>query len=392
MRGLAALAVLVNHVGVATLAGISAPAWLLWPADGRAAVMIFFVLSGYVIGLTYPATKESKNASQYVLRRIIRLLPVNLVGVLLACAVASQVDLRTLLANIFFLQNHAPYGGLSLPVIEGNENLWSLNYEMLYYVLFILVWRLNPSLRWVAGGALAVTVLGWYTHLLPIFLACYAAGYLFWIAGLALAWRTQPTTEESANWPSCLLLLLVTWKLRGLLNVLVGFPVPVFDGPVVMLYFLDILPVSVWLVALVARRTLPGARWIMAASVLIPVVGLAIKWHRPGYFTPLDYRMALGAYLLALLLWKWRPSLRFFRWFAPMGSIAFALYAVSRPIQIWLFGHTGWLPQNGLGYMTCALLTVTVCLAVAWGLERVMQPALKRWALGFIKPAGNRPA
>jgi len=380
LRGLAALAVLCNHVGVATVGGVCAPKWLVWPADGAAAVMVFFVLSGYVIGLTYPPSPGSKDVKLYILKRCVRLMPINFVAVLLACAVATHVDLWSALANLFFLGNFTPYAGISIPVIAGNENLWSLNYEVLYYALFIFIWLSNPRLPWVMGASLVAAGLGWYTNWLPLFVACYAAGFLFWVAGLALAWRAQPSGRENSNWPSCVLLLLVTWKLRGLLNVLAGFPVPVFDGPVARLYYVDFLPVCIWLLAIVARRTLPGLKWIKAFCVLMPIVGLVIKFYRPGYFTPLDYRMALGAYLLALLLWNWRPSLRFFRVFAPVGSIAFALYAVGRPIQAFTFAHTQWLPGNYWGYGVCVSVTLIVCLGVAWCLERQMQPRLSQAA------------
>lgn len=378
LRGLAALAVLCNHVGLATVGAICAPRWLLWPADGTAAVMIFFVLSGYVIGLTNPPSAETKDVRLYVRRRLLRLMPINVVAVCLAWLVASHVDLWTTLANLLFLGNYSSYAGIVIPVIASNENLWSLNYEVLYYGLFILVWLFQPPLKYVFGVSLVVTVLGWYTSVIPLFVACYAAGFLFWISGLALAWHAPPSDEERTNWPSCVLLLLVTWKLRGLLNVLSVFPMPLFDGPVVRLYYLDFLPVCLWLLAIVARRRLQHLAWIKGACVCIPLVGLVIKWNHPGYFTPLDYRMALGACLLALLLWQWRPSLRFFRCFAPAGAIAFALYAVSRPIQTFVFSHGQWLPQNYLGFAVCASVTLALCIGAAWYLERRLQPWLNR--------------
>jgi peptidoglycan/LPS O-acetylase OafA/YrhL len=380
LRGLAALAVLFNHVGLATIGGVSAPKWLIWPADGTVAVMVFFVLSGYVIGLTYPPAAGKKDVRHYGFKRFVRLMPINVVAVLLACAVTAHPSGWSALANVFFLGNFAPYAGVSIPVIEGNENLWSLNYEVLYYGLFILIWVMSPRLAWVMGVSLVVAVVGWYTNLLPLFVACYAAGFLFWVSGLALAWRVKPAGLENSNWPSCVLLLLVTWKLRGLLNLLTGLPIPVFDGPVARLYYLDTLPVCIWLLSIVARRPLPGIKWIQAFCVLMPVVGLVIKFNRPGYFTPFDYWMTLSVYVLALLLWKWRPTLRFFRALAPLGSIAFAVYAVGRPLQAWMFGHGQWLPANYFGYGVCAVATVGVCLALSWFLERRMQPWISRKA------------
>ncbi len=340
--------------------------------------MVFFVLSGYVIGRTNPEAIEPKDVGGYARKRLVRLVPINIVGVLLACIATTNPSVLTAIQNLFFLGNCVPYAGLSISVIGGNENLWSLNYEMLYYTLFIAVWLLRPQLKFVLVLTAMVAFIGWYTSLLPIFVACYAAGYIFWLSGLAIAWHGKPSMVEVVNWPSCLMLLIVTWKLRTLLNVLAGFPVPLFDGPVVRPYYLDFLPVCLWLFAIVSRRTIPGLRWIKLASVLIPAVGLAIKWKHPGYFTPFDYRMAMGSYLGALMLWNLKLSLQYFRFFAPVGSIAFALYAVARPIQAIVFDQSQWLPSNHLGYWVAATITAITCLFLAILLERVIQPELVR--------------
>jgi peptidoglycan/LPS O-acetylase OafA/YrhL len=377
LRGLAALTVLVNHLGVENPGGYTAPKWLLWPFEGPAAVIIFFVLSGYVIGLTNPPNAE-RNIGLYLKRRALRLVPITWIGILLACAAMWPVPLWEVAANFFFLQSYAPYGAISIPVIAGNENLWSLNNEVLFYLLFVPLWlfarRLRPAFLVCAG----LSVLGWFTPWVPIFVACYAVGFIFWLGGLALAWQTKPLAAENSNWPSCVLLLLVTWKVRVLVNLLVFLPIPQFEGPVIRFYNLEVLPACLWLVSLVARRELPYRKWFVALAVALPFVGLAIKWFRPGYFTPFDYRMALGGFVLALLLWRWRPSLQFFRRCAPVGLIAFALYATSRPIQVMLLSQAGGLRQNAPGYALCASAIFLISFFFAWVLERKFQPWLNR--------------
>jgi peptidoglycan/LPS O-acetylase OafA/YrhL len=381
LRGLAALAVLFNHVGVEKIGNVTTPKWLLWPADGAAAVMVFFVLSGFVIGLTNSRTAEPKQVRRYLWRRVVRLFPITFLGVLLALAVTPGTGIWTTLANIFLLANYTPYVGFLVPVMPGNENLWSLNYEAVFYLLFVPLWLFVRSLRQVFWVCLGVTVLGWYTDYVPLFVACYAAGFVFWLGGTALAWHAERTETEQTNWPSCVLLLLVTWKLRVLLNLLVFLPIPMFDGPVVRLYYFDVFPVCLWLVAIVARRELPHLKWIKLFCVLMPLVGLIIKWYRPGYFTSLDYGLAWGAYLLALALWHWRPSLQAFRFFAPIGLIAFGLYALSRPIQAFVFSYRDLFPQSYIGFVTCAALTTGLCFFVAWLAELKLQPIVNRICL-----------
>lgn len=389
LRGLAALAVIVNHVGVEPVGGYTPPKWLLWPADASAAVIVFFVLSGYVIGLTNPAKAEPKNVRLYLGRRALRLLAITWAGVALACVATWPVPVWHVGANLLFLGNFAPYAGLSIPVISGNENLWSLNYEVLFYLLFVPLWIFGRTLRPWFLACLGLSVVGWYTTWVPLFVACYAAGFIFWLSGLGLAWHARPRTTEHANWPSCVLLLLVTWKLRVLINVLAFLPIPLFDGPVVRLYNLDVLPACLWLVSLVALRELPFRKWLVSLAIALPAIGLAIKWQRPGYFTPLDFWLACGGYALALGLWRWRPSLDFFRRFAPVGLIAFGLYAISRPVQFIVFQRATLLPQNALGYALAATATLGVCFTLAWLLERRLQPWLNR---AFAPARTQKPA
>jgi preprotein translocase subunit SecY len=90
---------------------LSPPPWLLWPVDASAAVMIFFVLSGYVIGLTNQHEASGPAVRSYVWRRLVRLIPINTCAVFLTCALATSADWRTALANLFFLENYADYAG-----------------------------------------------------------------------------------------------------------------------------------------------------------------------------------------------------------------------------------------------------------------------------------------
>ena len=101
IRGLAALAVLFFHVLVAFLPGLSAgkgpggeelPAWLLLLArllgrflwDGQMAVLLFFVLSGFVLSLTYWRNGSPSVLGSATVRRYPRLMLPVAASVLLA--------------------------------------------------------------------------------------------------------------------------------------------------------------------------------------------------------------------------------------------------------------------------------------------------------------------
>src|SRR5688572_13639515 len=208
LRGLAALMVFYHHVMLQSVGGWSPSALWTWPVSGPAAVMVFFVLSGYVIGLSIRGPADGGRVRRYLWRRAVRLVPINCIAVLLACAVAPSLDVPTVLGNLFFLQNFGDYAGRWVLVLRENLNLWSLNYEVVFYLLFAATWAAAVRLRWAVAGALLIGGLGWFGFGLPVFVACYAFGFLFWLAGLALSRHSTTATSDQSNWPACVLLAL----------------------------------------------------------------------------------------------------------------------------------------------------------------------------------------
>jgi len=61
----------------AVVLGFSVPLFVNWFDLGSAAVLIFFVLSGYVIGSITTQEFAPDRARAYLLRRAVRLVPIN---------------------------------------------------------------------------------------------------------------------------------------------------------------------------------------------------------------------------------------------------------------------------------------------------------------------------
>lgn len=146
MRGLAAVAVVLFHV-----------AWLKNAADylphAYLAVDFFFILSGFVIALTY----ESRLAAgmpiaDFLVRRLIRLYPMALVGVILGGAVLilkAQVDpakvealpraAAGIAANLALLPD--PFAGRTSQSVlfPGNGPLWSISLEIFINIVWCLL-------------------------------------------------------------------------------------------------------------------------------------------------------------------------------------------------------------------------------------------------------------
>jgi peptidoglycan/LPS O-acetylase OafA/YrhL len=145
LRGFAALYVVLFHAlpQKIYLFGINFGAMFRF---GPESVIVFFVLSGFVIKYTYEKSKD-KSFRYYFTRRFIRLyvplIFIFLIGYLMKCYSVGGManpELTTLLGNIFMLQDVITQKPNVLSgTYMGNGVLWSLSYEWWFYMLFFLL-------------------------------------------------------------------------------------------------------------------------------------------------------------------------------------------------------------------------------------------------------------
>ena len=138
LRALAAGLVMLVHLEVLT----SAAGWPTQPAlFGHSGVDVFFVLSGFLMAHT-TATKPVAAAS-FFLNRLIRVVPlywlctlaVSIIGLVRPTFLATtKISASTVAKSLLFVPFAKP-NGLVEPVLFLG---WTLNYEMLFYVLFAL--------------------------------------------------------------------------------------------------------------------------------------------------------------------------------------------------------------------------------------------------------------
>jgi peptidoglycan/LPS O-acetylase OafA/YrhL len=350
-----------------------------WFNLGAVAVLFFFVLSGYVIGLTTRAPFSGPEARAYVRRRLLRLVPVNTAAVLLSWLLLPQVSLGTVFGNLAFLQNYKPYPfGLRIDVMPDNLNLWSLNFEALYYAAFLGIWWLAPRIGWIvclAGIAVATAALPG-EHVLA---STYALGALYWIAGLSVAWLA-PREGRQGNWPSAMLTIVVLWPMAPLRNLLLLAHVPdaVAPLPLPSLHRLDMLPALVWLLLAVTGRAPAWRRRLALFSLVITSAALLRGLYAGEAGEPaamVCYALLLG---LAWAVARWEPGLSALARLAPLGAVSYGVYAVAFPIQ-WGVYRVQWLPNgNAWTYSLRALVLAATTFGLAWVLERVVQPVIRR--------------
>ncbi len=144
LRGFAAFYVVLFHVlpQKINLFGVNAGVIFRF---GPEAVIIFFILSGFVIKYTYEKSRD-KSFRYYFVRRFIRLyiplLFIFLLGYLLKCQSEGRLadpEWKYLVGNLFMLQDViSQKPNVIAAAYMGNGVLWSLSYEWWFYMLFFV--------------------------------------------------------------------------------------------------------------------------------------------------------------------------------------------------------------------------------------------------------------
>ena len=162
LRGIAALIVVFHHIFVYNTSAFEAKLttypWLLsvciFISDlNHLAVLFFFVLSGFAIALATQnidiGTKVGLNL--YLYRRLRRILPMYWFAILFTIIIGLITGLifsepsyaiQNLLGNLLFLQTSSHVGEYWFSPYGLNGPLWSLSYEMFFYLFFPLYLRI----------------------------------------------------------------------------------------------------------------------------------------------------------------------------------------------------------------------------------------------------------
>lgn len=170
VRGIAAWLVVLFHIRL-SIAGLPAPVGAVLE-KGYLAVDFFFLLSGFVIWMSWSERLRSGGAStipEFLKRRIARIWPLHLFmlgfGLLLTCALFAtgrdtpQFPFAELPLHVLLMQNWGFTSALSW-----NDPAWSISCELAAYLLFPLLvlaidWRRVPTPAVLAAIAALLVLL-----------------------------------------------------------------------------------------------------------------------------------------------------------------------------------------------------------------------------------------
>ena len=205
LRAVAASLVVVDHT-LLELTGdrpndpMTSIAWAL----GNAGVYVFFVVSGFImVHVSWSSFGGARSGLGFFRRRIIRIVPLYWLGTLLALCfhkVSSTHGVQDGWRELAYSLAFMPYrdqGGAWAPILPQG---WTLNYEMMFYVIFAL--GLCAPRRYglpVIGLALLGIVLGgrWVSDAAIAYLA--SPIILWFLLGIVIAvlWKTWKLSEPS---------------------------------------------------------------------------------------------------------------------------------------------------------------------------------------------------
>jgi peptidoglycan/LPS O-acetylase OafA/YrhL len=178
MRGIAAVAVMLFH--------FTSNYGIMFLKHAPLAVDIFFILSGFVIAHSYgDRLDRTMTPREYLLRRIVRLYPLFLVGLLGGTAIwylqfkpsaqsySGAEIVNALVANALFLpyfavhsiQDAGPAGITAGTLFPANPPAWSLFFEMVASVAFVFAARMKQPhmLALICLSYVALLICGWFT-------------------------------------------------------------------------------------------------------------------------------------------------------------------------------------------------------------------------------------
>jgi len=156
---------------------------------GSEAVIVFFVLSGFVIKYSWQRS-SNKSFRYYFSHRFIRLyIPlffIFILGYLLKCYADGSLadpDLKTLFGNIFMLQDViSQKPNVISATYMANGVLWSLSYEWWFYMLFFLLAK-NINLKVINKWVYIIVITAAASYLIYPFIVNRLVMYfaIWWI-------------------------------------------------------------------------------------------------------------------------------------------------------------------------------------------------------------------
>lgn len=345
LRFFAALHVLAFHIQGSRPLPLPAPVVRLVEV-GFVSVSFFFVLSGFILTVSYASRPPHQHLRQYAVGRFARIYPLYALGLLaMAPFWFRQASIGSSLSTLTLMQSWFPSWALSW-----NPPAWSLSVEAFFYAVF--PWALPSVLRASLPRLWSVAIGGWVLGLL-------LSGVYVW---------TQPDglidvdDSSSGFWLSAL-------KFHPLVRL------PEFVlGMVLGRSFLEGRWPSLKIAGAVAA--------VLLGVVLMYSQGIPFPLLHNGVLTPLFVVIVAAAAQNGLAPFHHALS---HRWLVRLGEASYALYILQTPLLSLVsgVGKRLWPAalESRLSFEAMTVVLTTLASLVAWAL--IEKPA-RQWLIARL--------
>ncbi|MGW4421594.1 acyltransferase family protein [Streptosporangium sp. NPDC004631] len=359
LRGLGAVAVLLEHL----LPWFMPALRPYWFNLGMYGVMVFFLVSGYII----PVSLEGRgDVRAFWISRVFRLYPIYLLVVVLVLVMApwmpvrEQVprDLSAVAGHVTMLLDVVHMGGLA-------DTMWTLSYEMVFYLLVtaLFIGGLHRRSGALAVGFGVVGVLAGLVLSGPLLTGswpAYVSGAVFLVG---VACLVGGRFRAAAAW--------VLGAMAVVLTLLAGY-VPWLGATILAMMF----------TGTAIRRWEQGTGGLWPVAVATVLVALAPVWSiqagwwwvQPGvWFTTTALAGATFAGAMAL---RGRRLPRFLVW---LGLTSYSLYLLHHPLLRLVYAVAGDVrAMPPVAQVSLSAAFVAVLLALSWGTYRYVELPMQR--------------
>jgi peptidoglycan/LPS O-acetylase OafA/YrhL len=407
-RGAAAVYVCLHHV---ILIGHLADSFkwgkfLFYPLNfGQEAVYLFFFLSGFSIHYSSHnrPLETIGGIGHYYYLRFRRIYPIFLIAVGVSIALGAFIsflgiisktpchpDGRGLSFVLFFLSD--THEGSWHSGLANDPALWSLSYEIPYYLVYPFFWRCCKKIG--VGRAFWITFLGSGAFILA---DCIQANhvsnifslYWLWTCGALMAeWKLTNksfTLSPVAYYFVLFLCYAVSQSAEAVANPVIHWNLEALTiGVVIFSTFISFQPLSL------LKRLLATGGIVTLLLVSLLVTRNVPTWGRHIF---LDARLIFAAGVLAWLLITGKNMASLCRIlakpFLKMGAISYALYVIHMPI---LYFVADLLRNIGASFYWMPLAMAPIFF-LAWWLETKFQARVSGWLDSYraklARVAGN---
>jgi exopolysaccharide production protein ExoZ len=343
-RGIAAMWVLLFHVGVVSWLRLGYPFMSDFILAGGHAVIFFFVLSGFVIMYVHRGhLGNPANVRPYLARRFSRIYPLVIVIVsikLLYAAISGAYDIKELTPEIAIkslLLAPAPYYVIDV--------LWTLVFEVVFYLLFAFAVAFGKRAAAAGAAVWILFVLGrqlagcllYHESMIQTIGHPFCLLFLMGVACATISMNSKWMARTGWLWiPGFALMAFCIWYLDSVADSLYvesgthNFLSIILWGLASSLIILSAVSLEKrnklrWPAWLVASGDASYSIYLLHTSLMVSMAMVLLRFHISPAASPVLILTAIGLISLAgsLIFWRWveRPLMAWWRrWILPVMS------------------------------------------------------------------------